>query len=58
MYDISILVDTHSTKQREKQWQHEWGYISRFGSHSSANNLLKKSGLSSLGPYVATNVIL
>jgi hypothetical protein len=37
MYDISILVDTHSTKQREKQWQHEWGYISRFGFHSSAS---------------------
>jgi exonuclease III len=37
MYDISILVDTHSTKQREKQWQHEWGYISRFSSHSSAS---------------------
>ena len=37
MYDISILVDTHSTKQGEKQWQHEWGYISRFSSHSSAS---------------------
>ena len=38
MHDISILVDTNtfcSTKQREKQWQHEWGYISRFSSHSS-----------------------
>jgi uncharacterized protein (UPF0303 family) len=28
---------THSTKQRETQWQHEWGYISRFSSHSSAS---------------------
>jgi hypothetical protein len=37
MYDISILVDTHSTKQKEKQWQLEWGYISRFISHSSAS---------------------
>jgi hypothetical protein len=30
MYDISILVDTHSTKQREKQWQHEWGYMTNY----------------------------
>ena len=43
MYDISILVDTHSTKQREKQWQHEWGYISRFGSHSSASRGVAKN---------------
>jgi hypothetical protein len=32
-----FLVDTHSTKQREKQWQHEWGYISRLSSHSSGS---------------------
>ena len=26
MYDISILVDTHSTKEVEHIWQAEWGF--------------------------------
>ena len=32
MYDISILVDTHSTKEIEHIWQSEWGltqYLAR-----------------------------
>ena len=34
-YDISILVDTHGTQEKEKQWTHEWGYKAHFSSHSS-----------------------
>ena len=33
----TVCMIYHSIKQREKQWQHEWGYMSRFGSHSSAS---------------------
>jgi hypothetical protein len=36
-----FILNTNFLKKsglsREKQWQHEWGYISRFGSHSSAS---------------------
>ena len=30
LYDIIILVDTHSTSEKEKQWLHEWGYVGKF----------------------------
>ena len=32
MYDISILVDTHSTKEVEHIWQSEWGFTAVFSS--------------------------
>ncbi|CAG2230507.1 unnamed protein product [Mytilus edulis] len=35
LYDITILVDTHSTSEKEKQWLHEWGYVGKFSSYSS-----------------------
>ncbi|CAG2214956.1 unnamed protein product [Mytilus edulis] len=35
LYDITILVDTHSTSVKEKQWLHEWGYVGKFSSYSS-----------------------
>ena len=35
LYDIIILVDTHSTSEKEKQWLHEWGYVGKFSSFSS-----------------------
>ncbi|CAG2228129.1 unnamed protein product [Mytilus edulis] len=34
-YDIIILTDTHCTKEKEKQWAHEWGYKAFFSSGSS-----------------------
>ena len=34
-FDVIILTDTHSTKDKEKQWYHEWGYKSFFSSHTS-----------------------
>ena len=35
MYDISILVDTHSTKEVEDIWQSEWGFTAVFSSGTS-----------------------
>lgn len=35
IYDIVILSDTHGTKEKEKQWHHEWGYKTFFSSHTS-----------------------
>ena len=37
MYDISILVDTHSTKEVEHIWQAEWGFKAKFSSGTSAS---------------------
>ena len=34
-YDVIILTDTHCVKEKEKQWQHEWGYKAHFSSHTS-----------------------
>ena len=34
-YDITFLTDTHCSKEKECQWQHEWGYKVHFSSHSS-----------------------
>ena len=33
-FDIIVLVDTHCTVDKEKQWLHEWGYKAHFSSHS------------------------
>ena len=30
-----MLIDTHCTKEKENQWQHEWGYKGCFCSHTS-----------------------
>ena len=35
LYDISILVDTHCTKEVEQKWLTEWGYKGFFSSHTS-----------------------
>lgn len=37
MYDIIILVDTHSTKEIEHFWQSEWGYKAIFSSATSTS---------------------
>ena len=37
MYDISILVDTHSTKEVEHIWQAEWGFKAMLSSGTSAS---------------------
>ena len=37
MYDISILVDTHSTTEVEHIWQSEWGFKAMFSSGTSAS---------------------
>ena len=37
MYDISILVDTHSTKEVEHIWQAEWGFKAIFSSGTSTS---------------------
>ena len=37
MYDISILVDTHSTKEIEHIWQSEWGFKAMFSSGTSTS---------------------
>ncbi len=36
-YDISILVDTHCTNEKEKKWIHEWGYEGKFSSFTSTS---------------------
>ena len=35
MYDVSILVDTHSTKKVKHIWQSEWGFTAVFSSGTS-----------------------
>ena len=37
MYDISILVDTHSTKEVEHIWQAEWGFKAILSSGTSTS---------------------
>jgi exonuclease III len=34
-YDISVLIDTHSTKNVENQWHTKWGYDPYFSSYAS-----------------------
>ena len=34
-YDISVLIDTHSTNNVENQWHTEWGYDAYFSSYAS-----------------------
>ena len=32
LYDITFLIDTHCSKEKEKQWKPEWGYSAVFAS--------------------------
>ena len=37
LYDITFLIDTHSSKEKESQWKTEWGYSAFFASRSSTS---------------------
>ena len=37
LYDITFLIDTHCSKEREKQWKTEWGYSAFFTSLNSTS---------------------
>lgn len=36
-YDITFLVDTHSSPEVEQSWVNEWGYKAFFNSYSSSS---------------------
>ena len=66
LYDILILIDTHCTKEKENQWNHEWGYKAHFSSHSShsrgvsvlINNTFKYSVHKEISDQMGNYVIL
>jgi len=37
LYDITFLIDTHCSNEREKQWKTEWGYSAFFASLNSTS---------------------
>ena len=39
-YDITFLVDTHSTKESKDIWRNEWGYTIMLSSYTQREILL------------------
>ena len=37
LYEITFLIDTHCSKEKEKQWKNEWGYSAFFASLNSTS---------------------
>ena len=56
MYDISILVDTHSTKEFEHIWQSEWGFTAIQSTFVISTSVISNNRLSRRENLIRFNI--